>query len=144
MPQTVKRGSCRLRALTVRSWEDVAVATDRFADRFDPAVYGDDPVVGVIERDPDEPDAQWLSERLFGRLTGVARAYELHTLPLLGGTEPVTLNRARCEALIDEVTFVAERLNDALVTEIAQAIADFLAARIRQPFWDGGVTFEGE
>lgn len=41
----------------------------------------------------------------------VASAF--HTLPLLGGIESVTLNRPRCEALVDEVTFVAERLNDA-------------------------------
>jgi hypothetical protein len=59
------------------------VPTERFADRLDPASYTDDPVVGVYEADPDAADALWISERLFGRLTLVASAYELHTLPLL-------------------------------------------------------------
>jgi hypothetical protein len=90
------------------------MAIDRFAERLDPASYSDDPGVGVYETDPDDADSLWISERLFGRLTLVGSAYELHMLPLLGGTDPVRLNRARCEALLDEVAFVAERLNDAL------------------------------
>ena len=68
----------------------------------------------MYESDPDEEDSLWIPERLFGRLTQVASAYELHTLPMLGGMDPVQLNRARCEALLDEVAFVAERLNDPL------------------------------
>ena len=76
---------------------------DRFADRLDPATYeDDDEVVGVFESDPSETDALWLSARLFRRLTGVAQAYELHVLPLLDDPDPVRLNRARCEAVLDE------------------------------------------
>jgi hypothetical protein len=120
------------------------VGADRFADRFDPASYADDPVLGVFESQPDDADALWLSERLFWRLTRVASAYELHTLPLLGGTEPISLNRLQCEGLLDEIAFVAERLNDRLAIEIAQRISAYLAVRTRQPSWDGVVIFEGE
>lgn len=118
---------------------------DRFANRLDPATYADDDeVVGVFESDASEPDALWLSARLFRRLTGVARAYELHALPLLDDPDPVILNRARCEAVVDEIEFVAERLDDPLAIGMAQSIADYLAVRTGRSAWDGTVTFEGD
>jgi hypothetical protein len=118
---------------------------DRFADRFDPATYAeDDELVGVFEADPSEDDALWLSARLFRRLTGVASAYELHSLPLLDSSEPVRLNRVRCEDILDEIAFVAERLDDPLAVATAQIITDYLAARARRPTWDGTITFEGD
>ena len=93
---------------------------DRFADRLDPATYAlEDEVVGVFESDPSEADTLWLSARLFRRLTGVARAYELHALPQLDDPDPVRLNRARCEAVLDEIAFVAERLDDQVATAAA-------------------------
>lgn len=104
----------------------------------------DDEVVGVFEIDSSDADALWLSARLFRRLTGVASAYELHSLPLLGGSEPVLLNRARCESVLDELAFVAERLDDQLAVEMAQALTNYLAARTHRPTWDGTVTFEGD
>lgn len=116
-----------------------------FADRLEAKTYQDDDgLVGVYERDPSETDAQWLPERLFQRLTLVARAYELHTLPLLGGYEPVTLSRPMCQSVIDELGFVTDRLNDPLAHEIAQVLADFVASRLRRPGWDGSVTVEGD
>lgn len=84
--------------------------TDRFDDRLDAATYEDDEVVGVFESDPGESDSLWLSERLFCRLTAVANGYELHTPPMLGGSDPVRLNQQRCQSLLDELAFVAERL----------------------------------
>ncbi|QTE31096.1 hypothetical protein [Pengzhenrongella sicca] len=118
---------------------------DRFADRLDPATYAeDDEVVGVFESDPSDQDALWLSARLFRRLTGVALAYELHSLPMLGGLDPVRLNRARCESLLDEIAFVAERLDDPLAAAMAQSITDYLAVRTRRAAWDGTVMFEGD
>ena len=97
----------------------------------------------MFQTDPDAEAALWVSERLFGRLTLVARAYELHTLPMIGGSDPVALNRTRCEALLNELEFVAERLDDPLALQIAQAITDYVATRLRQPLWGGDVTFEG-
>ena len=121
------------------------VPLDRFADRLDSATYADDDeVVGVFESDPSETDALWVSARLFRRLTGVARAYELHALPLLDDPEPVRLNRPRCEGVLDELAFVAERLADPLAVGMAQALTDYLAARVRRPTWDGHVTIEGD
>ena len=117
---------------------------DRFADRLDPATYeDDDEVVGVFESDPSEADALWLSARLSRRLTGVARAYELHALPLLDDPDQVRLNRARCEAVLDEIEFVAQRLDDPVALAMAQSIPDYLTVRTRRAGWDGPVTFEG-
>jgi hypothetical protein len=116
---------------------------DRFSDRLDAASYTDDPEVGVYESDPDEDDSLWISERLFERLTKVASAYELHTLPMLGGMDPVRLNRVRCEALLDEVAFVGELLNDPLAAKVARSLSAYLTHRTWDPRWDGVVTFEG-
>lgn len=116
-----------------------------FADRLEARTYQDDDgLVGVYEIEASDADALWLSERLFQRMTLVARAYELHTLPLLGGTDPVTLSRPMCASLVDELNFVTDRLNDPLAHETAQALADFVASRVRRPGWDGSVTVEGD
>jgi hypothetical protein len=120
----------------------IDMSPDRFLDRLDAATYTDDPAVGVFEADPGEADAVWLPERLFARLVRIAPAYELHTLPMLGG-EAVRLNRLQCEDLLDEVAFVAERVNDPLAVEAAQALTDYVAVRMRRPAWSGVVTFEG-
>ena len=125
--------------------DDVSVRRDRFADRLDASTYEeDDQTVGVFESDPAEQDSLWLSGRLFHRLTGVAAVYELHTLPMIGGCEPVRLDRLRCESLLDELAFVADRLNDPLAVKTAQVIADYVAIRTRRPAWAGSVTFEGD
>jgi hypothetical protein len=125
--------------------DDVTVTRDRFADRLDASIYeDDDETVGVFESSPAEQDSLWLSGRLVHRLTGVAAAYELHTLPMLGGSEPVRLDRLRCESLLDELAFVADRLNDPLAVQTAQVIADYVAIRTRRPEWVGPVTFEGD
>ena len=102
------------------------MSSDRFMDRFDAARYADDEPVGVFETDPGEADALWLPERLFARLVHIGSAYELHTLPMLGGVEPFRLNRLQCEDLLDEVAFVAERLHDPLAVQAAQALTDYV------------------
>ena len=121
------------------------MAQDRYADRLDASTYeDDDDTVGIFESSPSERDSLWLSGRLFHRLTGVAAAYELHTLPILGRADADRLNRARCESLLEELAFVAERLNDPLALRAAQALSDYVAARMRRPMWDGSITFEGD
>ena len=128
-----------------RHCHDPHVPIDRFADRLDPETYADDDeVVGVFEVTPADDDALWLSARLFRRLTYIARAYELHALPLLDDPEPVVLNRPRCEAVVDEIEFVAARLDDPLTITLAQSVADYLAVRMRRPTCDGTVTVEGD
>lgn len=118
---------------------------DRFADRLDPTTYEDDDgLVGVFESDPGEDDSLWISERLFRRLTAVATGYDLHTLPMLGGSDPVRLNEQRCQSLLDELAFVDDRLNDPIASSTVQAIQNYIATRVRRPGWVGAVTFEGE
>lgn len=116
------------------------MTSDRFADRLDPASYEADEVVGIYEQAPDDTASLWLSERLVHRLATTATAYELHTLPLLQGPEPVRLNQQRCVSLLDELAFVAERLDDPLAATTAQAIQDYIAARVRRPGWAGLAT----
>ena len=121
------------------------MSPDKFADRLAPETYqDDDEVVGVFENDPSAEDSLWLSARLFGRLVAIASGYELHTLPMLGGAGAVQLNDLRCESLLDELAFVAERVDDPLVTSTAQLIADYVGERLRCPNWKGNVTFEAE
>jgi hypothetical protein len=121
------------------------MSPDRFADRLNAATYEvDDDVVGVFESDPGEVGALWLSGRLFRRLAVVAAAYELHTLPMLGGPEPIRLNKTQCQSLLDGLAFVADRLNDPLAVSTAQAITDYVAGWTRRPAWDGSLTIEGD
>lgn len=125
--------------------DDGLVTLDRFADRLDPATYeNDDGLVGVFESDPGEEDSLWISERLFHRLTAVAAGYEMHTLPMLGGSDPIRLNGQRCQSLLDELAFVADRLDDPIASSTAQSIQDYIAVRVQRLQWDGAVTFEGE
>jgi hypothetical protein len=116
---------------------------EHFADRLTADRYADDEPVGIFETDPSEPNALWISDRLFGRLVLVARAYELHVLPMLGGTERITLGREQCESFLDELEFVAERLHDELAVTTAQSIADYLTGRIRSSHGDVRVSVEG-
>ncbi|CAM3192094.1 hypothetical protein NODU109028_02825 [Nocardioides dubius] len=80
---------------------------------------------------------------MFTRLARVAGAYELHTLPTLVGPDTIQLNRARCESLLEEIAFVAERLHDPLAAQVAQALTGYLTRRTWNPLWNGFVTFEG-
>jgi hypothetical protein len=107
----------------VFGWHGVPVTPDRFDDRLRPETYADDPLVGVYGRDPADDSGVWVPERLFDRLTSVATAYGLHTLPLLGGSDPVALDRPQIEALVEELDFVRRRLDDDLASGWAAAIA---------------------
>lgn len=137
--------TCRWAVARAQGCHDAHVPADRFADRLDPRTYAeDDEVVGIYEVDPSETDALWLSARLFRRLTGVARAFELHALPMLDAPDPIQLNRTQCETVLDEIAFIAERLDDPLAVGMAQSITDYLAVRTRRPTWDGPVTIDGD
>jgi len=115
--------------------------TERFADRLDPKTYqADDEVVGIYETDPNEHDALWFSGRLFRRLTTIGDAYELHTLPLLDGSTDLRLNQTQCISLVDEVAFVAERINDDVLVSLAQSFSDYVTTRVRRSAWLGHIT----
>lgn len=115
-----------------------------FDDRLDPQTYAGDPVVGVYEHGPDDADALWIPERLFARLTCTAAGYEMHTLPMLGGEDTVVVERSRCSALLDEIAFVADRLDDPLATQVSQHLYDYISRRTNNPLWDGAIVVEGE
>jgi hypothetical protein len=134
--------ACRL-ALPQGTRDHSQMAADRFADRLTEQTYVDDEPVGVFEADPSEQVALWISERLFHRLVLIARAYELHVLPMLGGTERITLGRAQCESLLDELEFVIAQLNDDLALATARSIAQYVRSRIYGSLGDFQVSFEG-
>ncbi|MET0915624.1 MAG: hypothetical protein ABWY81_05440 [Jiangellaceae bacterium] len=46
--------------------------------------------------------------------------------------------------MVDEVTFIAERLDDPVAAGAAQSITIYVAARLRRPSWDGTVTIDGD
>jgi hypothetical protein len=49
-----------------------------------------------------------------------------------------------CEALLDEIAFVAEQLDDQLVHEDARVLSVHLTRRTRNAQWDGVMTVEAE
>ena len=107
------------------------------------ATYADDVLLGVYQVDESEPDALWMSERLFSRLVRIAEAYELRTLPWLGGSDPTRLGRSQCEDLLDEIEFVADRVDDPLLSDLCRVLDDYVSARLRTaPGSAVTVTFE--
>jgi len=99
---------------------------EKFADRFDPATYaGDPPVLFRMGCDPRvehvPPVEAWVSDRLFHRLRHLGLAFEL---PLLGrlpaGTGKWFYPEQQIDALVDEVAFVSDRVDDPLL-EVALA-----------------------
>lgn len=90
----------------------------RFDDRFESSTYELDPPAGFFPTGyPDADSGVWMPERIFDRLVGLGRAYQLHYLPLLYGqdSEPVILNHQQVGGLIDEVDFLARTMTDPLV-----------------------------
>jgi hypothetical protein len=119
------------------------VASEAYADRLQPETYADDEVVGVFRTAHSEADAVWLSVRLFRRLTSTASGYELHVLPQLGGRELVRLMKPQVEALLDEVVFVGDRLNDKVARTTAGTLIDYLVTQLGHGDPELVVTVEG-
>ncbi|MFE9954652.1 hypothetical protein [Micromonospora sp. NPDC005299] len=112
-----------------------------YADRLDPQTYADDLVVAVYRDVPS--DGIWVPEQVFWRLVYVAKGYSLHLLPLLGGSDPVQLSRPMIQTFIDEVSFVADRLQDPVV----ELWAGQLLKAAQAALWQRGdvhLTVEGE
>jgi hypothetical protein len=103
--------------------EDAVV--ERFVDRLRTATYEHDVLTGVFADDPDQE--VWMPERLFDRLVYVAKGYELHVLSNLQVDDTV-LSRPLIEAFVDEVTFVAERLDDNVLIPWLQRLVDHAGA----------------
>jgi hypothetical protein len=107
------------------------VTNSRFDDRLIEATYEDDALTGVFVDDPD--GGVWIPEALFDRLVQIGKAYSLHVLPMLGGSERIPLNRLAAESLLDELAFVAERVNDDLFVRHIGDTERFVAETLRRP-----------
>lgn len=114
---------------------------DRFTDRFDPSTYAEDPKVlfrmGCHPRvEHVAPLETWLSERLLGRLRHLGLAFEL---PLLGrlpaGSGKWFYPEQQIEALADEIAFVLERVDDALLESAFASLTPLFRPRGRS--WYG-------
>jgi hypothetical protein len=117
-----------------------AVVSD-YADRLDPETYADDPIVAVYRDDP--ADSLCVPERVFWRVSHVAKGYELHLLPLLGNSDPVRLNRPMIQTMLDELCFVADRLEDPVVQLWVAELLKTAQNALRRP-GDTHLTVEGE
>lgn len=112
-----------------------------YADRLGPRTYADEPAVVIYQDAPD--NGLWIPEQVFWRFVHVAKGYELHLLPLLGGPDPVQLTRPMIQTFIDEVAFVADRLHDPVVEHWAGQ----LIKTAQTALWQRGdthLTVEGE
>lgn len=112
-----------------------------YADRLDPQTYADDVVVAVYRDKPG--DGISVPEQVFWRFVYVAKGYSLHLLPLLGGSEPVKLSRPMIQTLVDEISFVADRLQDPVVELWAARLLKAAQAALWQR-GDVHLTVEGE
>lgn len=104
---------------------------DRFADRFLAETYARDEVVQLGYG--DAVSTVRVPERLFARAQCVARAYELHLLPTIDIYSRTRLNGPQCEALLDEISFIAMVSNDDLLREHLGRVQTVVSACARVP-----------
>lgn len=94
--------------------------------------------VGLGPGTPTNPTAVWLPERMMDRIRHVARAYELHLLPLVEA-ESTYFNAKQASNLIDELEFVREVVADPYLHQCAAQLIALLAEARNSV----GATFEG-
>jgi hypothetical protein len=105
--------------------------TERFADRFLADTYARDEPVQLDCGDVISAVA--VPERLFARAQCMARAYELHVLPTIDIYTRTRLNRPQCEALLDEINFIAMVSNDELLLEHLGRVQRLVSACVGGP-----------
>ncbi len=71
-----------------------------------------------------------MPEGLFARAQSIARAYNLHLLPVIEVYAETTLNKAQCVTLLEEVQFVGRVVNDHLLAEHLLALEQMLVAGV--------------
>lgn len=107
---------------------------DRFADRFDPNTFVDDPPVGVgVLTDSTEEWVAWIPERLWDRVLGLGRAYQLHVLGLFAGEERFELNPPQIESLLDELHLLGTIVDDDLLRSHLEAVREAAARVLGDP-----------
>src|SRR5262249_41654594 len=90
-------------------------AVDRFADRLVAETYEKDEGVQLDAGDPST--AVIVPERLFARAQVIASASNLHLLPTIDIYRSTQLNGPQCEAMLEEIAFVASVSTDDLLRE---------------------------
>jgi len=104
--------------------------TESFPDRFQSERYaGDEPVSLTVD------GHTWdMPERLFARAQYLARAYELHLLPMVESYGKTQLNGQQAGTLAEELAFIRDLVDDGVLRPhldawIALALACSRSAR---------------
>jgi hypothetical protein len=104
---------------------------DRFADRFDAALYADDEPVVVSVATPSG-DTVAIGDAAFRRLHLLAVAYGLHVLSdIVTPYEKVRLAAAQADGLLAELEFLAETVRDPIVVDAVSALQPVVTGAIR-------------
>ena len=95
------------------------------ADRLDPSRFADDEPVELAIADHDTaaediPPDRWVlvSNRLFGRLILLGRAYGLHFASLVDSIGDTSLDAGQCESVLEELQFLSEVVSDPALSEV--------------------------
>jgi len=109
----------------------------RYGDRFSAETYAkDEPVgAGVSSEVPDGTYGYslWIPERLFDRTLFLAKAYELHVLPVLDPHGKNELTPLQAETLIDELSFIADIVKDDLLASYMKQLVELAERCARSP-----------
>jgi len=110
---------------------------NRYEDRFSAETYAkDEPIgAGLSSEVPDGTYTYslWIPERLFDRVLYLAKAYELHVLPVLDPYGKNELTPLQAETLIDELTFIADVVKDDLLATYMRQLAELAERCARSP-----------
>jgi hypothetical protein len=113
-------------------------STSRYADRFSADTYRNDE---PVELRCGAAAAVVLPERLFARAQNVARAYDLHLLPVIDVYSTTRLNRLQCATLLDEIAMIEGMLKDPLLVQHLAQIRGLLATCVGLP--EGELVIQG-
>jgi hypothetical protein len=103
-----------------------------YADRFAPSTYEDDELVCFSVSISSRSDRQTvdLPERLFVRAQAIARAHDLHLLPVIELYGETSLNKHQCATLFEELSFIRTVVNDNLLAEHLSKVLQALSTCI--------------
>ncbi len=106
-------------------------------DRFLAEAYASDELVGVgllsSVAAGTSNYSMWIPDRLFARLQLLAKAYELHLLPVLDSHSKNELTRPQAEALVDELTFIDSVVGDHLLAGYTRRLIELAERCARSP-----------
>lgn len=106
---------------------------DHFSSRFES--YNDEGVsVGVAVGDAEVDWKGHIAGSLFHRAQLIGKAYDLHVLPGIEVYDETHLTKAQCQAMVDEIEFVIEVVNDPLLRTSVKPLHDASLECSRSPF----------